>query len=244
MGLVVALAAWSSISPPLCEASVYTEALKQNQATWCFEFWANRYQIVIAGIITGAIAVVAASIAWRAVLRQIASNEVGLRIARQQAAVASLNHLVARRKLLNDAIAAVNACENAIGLMSVTMTGASAFVSDGGAPKVKPDISLNVALTTVAGRIAAGIQKAIGLLEAESRNVRDIMINPATTLQIADALDREIRLAQAIIIIAAQVKAQFDTMSQIDLPPAEAFSLRPQCRGHSRAPCGPEDLRT
>jgi hypothetical protein len=47
---VVGFAVWSSTSPGLCTAPPLEKALADKELGWCFEFWLNRYQTLIAGV--------------------------------------------------------------------------------------------------------------------------------------------------------------------------------------------------
>lgn len=51
MGLIFVVAACSAVSPSACEASPFTDAAAKGEATWCAEFWLNRYQTLFAGLL-------------------------------------------------------------------------------------------------------------------------------------------------------------------------------------------------
>ena len=55
--LILAIAVWSMASPGMCAAPPFTFAIAAGQATWCFEFWLNRYQTLIAALIAGLVAI-------------------------------------------------------------------------------------------------------------------------------------------------------------------------------------------
>jgi hypothetical protein len=67
---------WSTAEPGLCGIPIAAAALRDNQATWCFEFWLNRYQQLITGMLSLAAAILAALFVWK----QIKTAEEQLKI--------------------------------------------------------------------------------------------------------------------------------------------------------------------
>ena len=111
-GFVAILGVMSMASGPLCTADMFDPThTEKHQATWCFEFWLNRYQLVLGG--TGSSRCGVGGMVNRDAARFWGSDEA-LEVARRQTAAAALEHIVARLSLTNDAVRAVEQSEEAI----------------------------------------------------------------------------------------------------------------------------------
>ena len=101
---------FSIASVPLCASDVFTDARQHHQATWCLEFWLNRYQVLLGA----AVAVLAAFVAWIIGERQISRTDAALEIARRQTAAVALDSIVARRSVVEEASRAMHIAEESI----------------------------------------------------------------------------------------------------------------------------------
>lgn len=101
--LLIVIGVWSTLSVSLCSADTFTTSPNHRPTTWCLEFWLNRYQTFLAGLM----ALVAAGITARLLMVQISE-------ARRQSAAAAIPHLVARRADLIEADQACRLCDEAI----------------------------------------------------------------------------------------------------------------------------------
>jgi hypothetical protein len=211
MAFIVTIAAWSSLSPPLCEATVFTDALEHKQATWCFEFWANRYQTAF----TGLCAIAAAFAAWLAVNRQIASNEAAITIARQQAAAASLEHLASRREFLHKARSAVYDCSETISnLKEKVLADPKAFVSDGNKPREAPPPTMNLDLVDrYAERCRDQLLSEVGTLEFAEKPIKDLITDKFATRKSIFALREALVRSQRVRANLTSVQSTFKAMA-------------------------------
>jgi hypothetical protein len=189
--LVLAVAAWSTVSPGLCESNLFASAVNAGQATWCFEFWLNRYQILLGAVV----AVAAAWVAWWIGMRQLRSADEGLTIARRQSAASVLDHLIGRRKLIETAIGAARSCEEAIrgvdyrGVRRALSELKSAQANGQNPPRDKPDI---VAITINDLRVAAA------QIDSVTRTAEEVAQCPAITKKMRAALTRQALRAREV----------------------------------------------
>ncbi len=75
----VVIGLWPVVSTTICNSGIVKSARAQGQATWCLEFWLNRYQILI-GLL---IAILVALLVWLIGVRQLRRNNLGPGVPRE-----------------------------------------------------------------------------------------------------------------------------------------------------------------
>jgi predicted nucleic acid-binding protein len=198
MALIFVLAACSTLSPSVCDASVFTEALAKREATWCAEFWLNRYQVLLGATF----AIAGAWAAWRIGMKQLRTANEGLAIARRQSAASVLDHLIARRELIENAISVAKNCEDAvrkIDCRSVRRTLSElkhAHARGQGAPEDKI-----LAVAEAVNKL--GISAA--RIDSVARAAEELARGPAITERMGAALTRQAVRARKIASNAVQL---------------------------------------
>lgn len=97
--LVVAIIVWSTVNQNMREGKVFRTALDKGEADWCFEFWLNRYQALLTGIVAIG-AVLAAALQWNETRSHTASLRRSILLEKKSALTAlSLGALGAKLRI-------------------------------------------------------------------------------------------------------------------------------------------------
>lgn len=90
---------WASSDHGLCTIPIAKKAISGEDATWCWEFWLNRYQQFLTGILSLGAAAGAAWLVYRQIAKAHEQNEIGRRQLAAVSAKLILERISAYQKL-------------------------------------------------------------------------------------------------------------------------------------------------